>query len=355
MTSNVLRFNRPLSARELPVPTFYNPANAASWGYSPNLARLMDLADGWRTKHALRAAAADGYRVHLLVIDAQRDFCFPEGTLYVGGRSGRGAIDDNARTADFIYRNVNNLHAITTTLDTHQAFQIFTRSFWLDAQGAHVAPFTAITTADMRDGKVRPNPVVAEQLGVPYAWLTSYAQHYSEQLEKGGKYCLLTWPEHCVLGSDGHALAGIIQEARMFHCYARGAQTNNEVKGGNPLTENYSILRPEVLTRHDGGVIAQKNTKFLETLLRADAVVIAGQAASHCVKSSIDDLLSEIVAKDPALARKVYILADCMSAVVSPAHDYTPEAEAALKRFADAGMHVVQSTDPMESWPGIRL
>lgn len=43
-----------------------------------------------------------------------------------------------------------------------------------------------------------------------------------------------------------------------------------------------------------------------------------------------------------------------MSAVVTPVHDYTPEAEAALAKFAAAGMHVVESTTPMESWPGIR-
>ncbi len=56
----------------------------------------------------------------------------------------------------------------------------------------------------------------------------------------------------------------------------------------------------------------------MQTLLAADAVVIAGQAASHCVKSTIDDLLDEIVAQDPALANKVYLVTDCMSAVTVP-------------------------------------
>jgi hypothetical protein len=52
---------------------------------------------------------------------------------------------------------------------------------------------------------------------------------------------------------------------------------------------------------------------------------------------------------------KVYILSDCMSPVVVPGADFTPHAEEALRRFADHGMHVVRSTDPIESWPGIRL
>jgi nicotinamidase-related amidase len=163
------------------------------------------------------------------------------------------------------------------------------------------------------------------------------------------------------LGSDGHAAVGVLHEARMFHAYARSAQSWVEVKGGNALTENYSVLSPEVLARHDGRPLAQRNTAVIDTLLTADAVVIAGQAASHCVKSSIDDLLDEIVARDKLLARKVYILSDCMSAVTVPdgkggfIADFTPQAEQALQRFADAGMHVVRSTDPMASWPGIQL
>jgi hypothetical protein len=33
--------------------------------------------------------------------------------------------------------------------------------------------------------------------------------------------------------------------------------------------------------------------------------------------------------------------------------DYTDEANAALERFEAAGMHVVRSSDPLESWPGL--
>ena len=64
----------------------------------------------------------------------------------------------------------------------------------------------------------------------------------------------------------------------------------------------------------------------------------------------------KIASTDPALARKVYV-ADCMSAVTVPdgkggfAVDFTADAEAALQRFAAAGMHIVKSTDPMASWP----
>jgi hypothetical protein len=35
--------------------------------------------------------------------------------------------------------------------------------------------------------------------------------------------------------------------------------------------------------------------------------------------------------------------------------DYSDEADAAFRRFAGAGMHVVRSTDPLSRWPGIKL
>jgi hypothetical protein len=39
--------------------------------------------------------------------------------------------------------------------------------------------------------------------------------------------------------------------------------------------------------------------------------------------------------------------------VVPGVVDYTDEADAAFARFAEAGMHVVRSTEPIESWPGL--
>ncbi len=346
----------------LPLPTFYKPGNAAAYEHRPDAATLSAEAATWRAAHQLRPSASDESRVHLLLIDVQKDFCFPEGTLYVAGRSGQGAIDDSRRIAELIYRNLGAITEITTTMDTHLAYQIFFPDFWLGRDDKPLTAHRVVTADQLRSGDVRPNPAMARWLcGGNYTWLCKQALHYCEELERAGKYQLYLWPPHCLLGTDGHALADIIAEARLFHSYARVAQSTVEVKGGNPLTENYSVLRPEVLSRFDNGALAQRNTQFVSTLLAADAVVIAGQAASHCVKSTIDDLLDEIAAADPALARKVYLVTDCMSSVTVPdgkggfAVDFTPQAEAALQRFANAGMNLVTSTTPMASWPGLRL
>jgi nicotinamidase-related amidase len=353
---------KPKTLKELPLPSFYKAANAGAYGYGPDASKLMAEAQAWRGAHNVSAAATDTFNLHLLLIDVQKDFCFPEGSLYVGGRSGKGAIDDSRRIAEFVYRNLGAVTNVTATLDTHFAYQIFFPSFWVDQDDQPLTAFREITREQIERGQVRPNPAVAKWLcGGNYPWLLKQVKYYCEELERAGKYTLYLWPPHCLLGSDGHALAGIVQEARLFHSYARGVQSWAEVKGGNPLTENYSVLRPEVLGRHDGQPLAQRNTQFIKTLLTADAVVIAGQAASHCVKSSIDDLLGEILAMDAALARKVYLLTDCMSSVAIPdgkggfAADFTPQANAALQRFANAGMHLVKSTDALATWPDLRI
>ena len=346
---------------ELPVPDFYDPQNAGRWSYSPDQQAVFERAIEWRHRFDLRPSAEDRSRVHLVLIDMQKDFCLPEGTLFVGGRSGRGAIDDTDRTARFIYRNLGVISDITCTLDTHFPHQIFFPAFWLDENGVPPEANREVTAEDVRSGALRPNPALADWLADGnYDWLVRQCEYYCEELARKGKYRLYLWPPHVILGSDGHALVGTIHEARMFHAYARAAQSHIEVKGTEPLTEYYSVIAPEVMTDIDGRPLGKRNEDFLRILSESDAVVIAGQAASHCVRNTIADLLEHT---EEALARKVYIMRDCMSSIVVPdpdrpgefAFDFEPETEESLRRFVDAGMHVVESTTPVSEWPDFPL
>jgi nicotinamidase-related amidase len=158
-----------------------------------------------------------------------------------------------------------------------------------------------------------------------------------------------------MLGSIGHALVSAVEEAVFFHTVCRLSQADFQVKGDNPLTENYSVISPEVLGNGEGKTIAGRNRAFVSKLLQYDAVIIAGQAKSHCVAWTIDDLLYHMSAVDNQLAQKVYLLEDCTSAVVVPGLiDYTDQADESFRRFEAAGMHIVRSTDPIDTWPGIR-
>src|SRR5213082_2502323 len=137
------------NTNNLPLPSFYDTNHAAQWSYRPDPNALLQAAPDWSRQHGITGSARDGRRLHLLLIDVQKDFCFPEGSLYVAGRSGRGAIDDSRRIAEMIYRNLATISDITCTLDTHLAYQIFFPSFWLDKHDAPLAAFRTITSDEI--------------------------------------------------------------------------------------------------------------------------------------------------------------------------------------------------------------
>lgn len=341
----------------LPVPDFFKESRKkADRTWRIPYQERAQQAEEWAKQHGIVPAATDRFRICLMAIDCQNTFCLPDFELFVAGRSGNGAVEDNIRLCEFIYRNLGVITEIDPTLDTHTAMQIFHSVFLVNDDGKHPAPMTSISLADVEKGVWKVNPAVAHSVGGNYMALQKHLLHYARTLSDGGKYLLMIWPYHAMLGGIGHALVATVEEACFFHAFARHSQTGFEIKGGNPLTENYSVLRPEVLEGIDGQPIAQKNARFIKKLLNFDAVVIAGQAKSHCVAWTIDDLLTEIKAQDETLARKVYLLGDCTSPVVVPnIVDFTDQADAAFQKFTDAGMHVVRSTDPIDSWDGISL
>ncbi len=331
---------------QYPIPTFFDPAQVREVWRVPYQQRAA-AAEQWAKQHHISPAANDSTRVCLLLIDVQNTFCIPEYELFVGGRSGLGAVDDNVRLCEFIYRNLGTITTIVPTLDTHAAIQIFHPIFWVNQQGENPPPMTMISYEDVKSGTWRVNPAIAPHVSNDTSTdLQSYAEHYVQSLNLDSKYPLTIWPYHSMLGGIGHALVSAVEEACFFHAIARRSQTRYEIKGGNPLTENYSVLKPEVLENQHNRAIAQKNTELITSLLAFDRVIIAGQAKSHCVAWTIDDLLTEILAINSQLAHKVYLLEDCMSPVVVPdVVDFTRQANEAFQRFADAGMHVIKSTE----------
>jgi len=330
-----------------PLPEFYNPENVASV-YRVDYARLAALAPVYRQTHGIQPAANDHPKTWLMLIDIQNTFCVPGFELYVGGRSGTGAVDDNRRLVEFIYRNIGQITHISATMDTHRAQQIFHPVFFIDLDGNHPAPYTDIHAADVQAGRWRFNPALATQFGISPEYGQEILLHYTQNLEAKGKYALTIWPYHAMLGGIGHALVAAVEEAVFFHSLVRLDQPDFEIKGEQPFTENYSVIGPEVLNGPMDEPLGARNPKFIEQLRQFDRLYIAGQAKSHCVAWTVADLLADIQAADPALARKVYLLEDCSSPVVVPGVvDHTEAAEAAFARFAEAGMNIVRSTEAL--------
>ena len=344
-----------MAPAELPIPSHFNPEKVAEvWKVAYQ--SLAEAAEKWAKQNKLQPAARDKFKISLLLVDVQNTFCIPGFELYVGGPSGTGAVDDNRRLCNFIYRNLNVITQICPTLDTHQAMQIFHCIFLVNDRGEHPAPYTLITADDIEKGIWKFNPQLSSSLQIDETYGQQFLRHYTRQLKASGKYDLTIWPYHAMLGGIGHALVASVEEAVFFHSIARLSQPDFQVKGDNPLTENYSVLSPEVLEDPAGEGIAEKNVEFIRELLDFDAVIIAGQAKSHCMAWTIEDLLNEIQIADRKLSEKVYLLEDCTSPVVIPGViDYTEQANAAFQKFSDAGMHVVRSSDPIVNWPGIKL
>lgn len=336
---------------QLPIPDYFDPDKTDKIWKIPFQKRAKE-AEKWAHKHHIKPAAEDEYKICLLVIDVQNTFCIPDSELFVAGPSGNGAVEDNKRLSKFIYRNLSIISQICPTMDTHQAIQIFHSAFWVDQSGKHPDPYTLITVEDVESGRWRFNPPAAPTLGIDERFAQKHIKHYVKTLKEGGKYDLTIWPYHVMLGSIDHALVSSIEEAIFFHSIARYSQPDFQVKGNHPLTEHYSVLGPEVTEGPDGEPIAERNQEFIQKLLKFDMIIIAGQAKSHCVAWTIDDLLRDIYMRDEKLTQKVYLLEDCTSPVVVPdLMDYTEEANQAFDRFSEAGMHVVRSTDPIDRWP----
>lgn len=339
----------------LPIPEFYDPQKVGTV-YRVDYSSRSAESIAWRSKYGLLAASQGGQENWLLLVDVQNTFCIPGFELFVGGRSGMGAVDDNRRLCEFIYRNLDSITQVSVTLDTHTALQIFHPLFFIDAAGNHPVPYSDITVDDLLAGKWKFNPALAGEFGITPSYGQNLVLYYAETLRQQGKYALTIWPYHAMLGGIGHALVSAVEEAVFFHSVARLTSTRFELKGDRPFTENYSAIGPEVLKGPQGETLGWHNPSFLERLKTVDRLIIAGQAKSHCVAWTVSDLLDDIRQADPSLARKIFLLEDCTSPVVVPGVvDHSDAADAAYAKFAAAGMHVVRSTVPLNEWPQVSL
>jgi len=306
-------------------PAFYNESQAGEF-FLPRYDMVMQEA----SKVTGKPARLDTFRVGVLGIDAQIGFCYPKASLFVPG-----AVEDVTRACNFLLDNMDVITNLYFTLDTHRTFQVFFNTLFINDAGQHPEPYTMISAADIDSGKWQPVTQPRE------------IRDYAAQLESLGKYILTIWPFHTMLGSPDHALMPSLYEVAMYHSIVRQIPTTFETKGYHPLTENYSVLAPEV-KKILGRSIAQFNTQFFETLTNNDRLYIWGEAKSHCVMWTIKDLLRNLQATDPAMINKVYILEDCMSPVAAvPGADFPAIAEQTMEEFRAAGMNIVKSTDPV--------
>ncbi|MFQ5937868.1 MAG: isochorismatase, partial [Acidiferrobacterales bacterium] len=149
-----------MARTELPVPSYFSPEGVGRVWRVPYQERAAQ-AQQWSVERRIKPAVKDSVKIGLLIVDAQNTFCIPEFELFVAGRSGMGAVDDNRRLCDFIYRNLDLITQVIPTMDTHQAMQIFHAIYLVDEQDNHPDPFTLIAVDDIERGHWKFDPEVA--------------------------------------------------------------------------------------------------------------------------------------------------------------------------------------------------
>lgn len=234
-------------------------------------------------------------KVALLIIDPQYDFCDPAGKLSV-----KGADADSLRLANFINKNQHIIDDIQITLDSHYPIHIAHAICWVNAKGQHPEPLkTLITADDVRKGVWRATNPAKQQLQLDYV----------ETLERNGRYVLVIWPEHCIIGSVGATIYQPIYDAvhSWEHLYAMAPRTT---KGSNPYTEHYSAVQAEVIMPDDE--TTKLNTPLITEIDKYDIILLSGQARSHCVANTITDIANRF---SPESIKKMVLLEDTTSDV----------------------------------------
>ena len=231
----------------------------------------------------------------LLIIDAQNDFCRPSGSLYVPGAEG-----DMLRLSSFIARRSSELYHIVLTQDWHQVIDISHPCFWVNSSGEHPAAFTQITPEDVEAGKWR--AIFEADRALPYL----------RRLSEGGEYAHVVWPEHCIAGSEGAAVVSEVM--REVVKWARGGRMFSIIqKGQNPFTEHFGAIRACVADESDPRT--SENRDLLRLMENYQLIYIAGEARSHCVASTVRQILPY-----SSLAERLRIVRNCMSPVCGFEH-----------------------------------
>lgn len=253
----------------------------------------------------------------LLIIDAQFDFCNPQGALFVDG-----ADEDMKRLSAWIKSNKDQIDQIFLTMDSHPVNSITHPSFWQDRNGNYPDPFTPISLKDIKQGKWRPRFYVNDSI------------NYIESLEQQGEFGHIIWPYHCLTGSRGAAIDDSIMDA-LIHWTRDGKFYQVVVKGTYPLSEHFGIFRANVPALNHPET--ELNLELINKLGEYKNIFLAGEAKSHCVANSVKQAMEEA----QMLADKFIILEDCMSDVKGLGHLGDP----IYAKAKESGIRFIKSTE----------
>jgi nicotinamidase-related amidase len=276
--------------------------------------------------------------LHLLVIDPQNDFCdLPADWLPVDPATGgvlrpalpvAGSHADLQRVARLIEQGGTGLSAISITLDAHHRLDIAHPTFWQQADGAAVTPFTQIEAAQVRAGTFLPRDP------------QRCRAHWPISMPWKPPGATASWSGRCTARSA----AGAVRSTPVCAAYNGWEERTLGVvtklgKGSNPWTEHYSAVMAEVPDEDDPAT--QLNRGFIATLAQADTVYITGEAGSHCVRATTEHIAANL---DAAGRARLVLVTDCMS----PVAGFEAQYQDFLVAMSQAGVRLATSEQVLQ-------
>ncbi len=261
-------------------------------------------------------------RTKLLIIDPQIDFCDPKGALYVPGAD--KDMERLSKLVDKIYPKLNDIYI---TLDSHHPMHVSHPIFWLDKQGNHPDPFTIISYKDVKQNKWVPfNRLFYDRM-----------LKYTKQLEENNKYDLCIWPPHCLIGGSGIAIYPELFDSIRNWEENKKAVVHHINKGDNIFTEHYSAVKAEISLKECPSTFS--NSIFKKMFQHSDMILIAGEAGSHCVATTVNDIYDELDNKD--LFKKAVLLVDS----ISPVKSFEKLQKDFIDSMKEKGLQIAKTTD----------
>ncbi|MCD9478421.1 hypothetical protein [Photobacterium phosphoreum] len=234
--------------------------------------------------------------------------------------------EDANRLATFIHNQQSHINNIVVTLDSHHEYDIAHSIYWQNKQGEHPAPFTLISHQDIVEGIWQPTELK----------MLNHVLGYTQSLEQTGKYCLIIWPTHCVIDSVGHSIVAPIEAA--INAWEIQTAIHHQIisKGENPHTEHYGGCEAEYPFIDDAKT--QFDPQLVDLVKSSDHVFISGQALSHCVASTVEQIVAKLSPND---INKLTVLID----TTSPVAGFEQQAKTFIDNMTNLGVKMTTTTD----------
>src|SRR5690606_5293392 len=105
-----------------------------------------------------------------------------------------------------------------------------------------------------------------------------------------GNKSLMVWPVHCVTGTWGHNIMPDVSHAINDWEHQGHGIVDKVLKGQYPLSEHFGVFAAEVPL--NDAPATHFNRELAQTLVNgSDRLLVAGEAASHCVAESVIQLV----------------------------------------------------------------